>query len=64
MELKQRVIVDRYADMDGAELHDHIDQLQVGFATLDEAIAARWFLSPDKLTQTLAHMPPPAAHDS
>jgi uncharacterized alpha-E superfamily protein len=63
-ELKQRAIADRYADMDGAELHDHIDQLQIGFAALDEAIAARWFLKPEKLMQAVAHAPPPAAHDS
>jgi len=43
--LREDVSVDSYAAMDGAELHRHIDDLQIGFGDLHASIAARWFLS-------------------
>jgi len=43
--LQQRVAKDRHSAMDGVELHRYIDQLQIGFGELHQAIAARWFLS-------------------
>jgi uncharacterized alpha-E superfamily protein len=55
-ERKQWVLADRYADMDGTELHGHIDQLQIGFAELHEAIAATWFLKPAEPLQTAAQV--------
>ena len=56
-ELKRQVSADRYADMDSAELHDHIDQLQIGFAHLHGAIAETWFLALETPTRSAAQAP-------
>jgi uncharacterized alpha-E superfamily protein len=55
-ELKQRVSVERDTAMDGAELHRYIDHLQIGFGELHQAIAAQWFLRPEKAVEAAAQV--------
>ena len=44
VELGEQVTVSRLADIERADLHDYIDNLQLGFGKLHDAIDATWFL--------------------